>query len=85
MSLTDANRPLQLTTPFGKDVLLLRALHGHEALSTPFHFELEMVSESSDLSLKTILREPVTVSLHLADGSLRYIHGRVCRFQQLGG
>ena len=35
---TQARRPLTITTPLGKDVLLLTGFRGHEAISELFHF-----------------------------------------------
>ena len=38
MPLSQDNRPLAVTTPLGKDVLLLRRFTGHEAMSKLFSF-----------------------------------------------
>ena len=36
---TQAHRPLAITTPLGKDVLLLTGFRGHEAISQLFNFQ----------------------------------------------
>ena len=45
MAHTQDNRHIAITTPLGKDVLLLRGLSGHEAMSRLFSFELDLLSE----------------------------------------
>ena len=39
------DRPLILTTPLGKDVLLVTSFRGHESISQLFDFEIEMLAE----------------------------------------
>src|SRR5690348_6970079 len=46
-SLSPANRPLQVTTPLGKNVLLATGFRGHEELSTLFSFELDLIAENA--------------------------------------
>lgn len=84
MSFTQANTILQVTTPFGADKMLLARFHGEERLSTPFRFELELVSQEAALDFKKILGEGVTVKLLLAGGKNRCFHGIVTRFVQTG-
>ncbi len=84
MPYTHENLYFDLSTPFGKDKLLLRHFHGEEAISELFRFDLEMQSETFDLDFKQILGKGVTITVHLADGSDRYIHGVVGSFVQAG-
>jgi type VI secretion system secreted protein VgrG len=81
---THDNRSVELTTPFGKDVLLFSQLSGSERLSQPFHLELSLLSEKGDLDANKILGQPVSVSFELAwGGQDRVFHGLVSDFTQL--
>ncbi|MNP84283.1 hypothetical protein D3C76_1835270 [compost metagenome] len=51
-----ANQPHFTLTLEGADFQVL-AFKGREALSTPFEFELELVSESSFLDLESLLHK----------------------------
>jgi len=82
MMLTQDNRLLSIETPLGKDVLILAGVSGTEGLSIPFAFELSLVSEDSAINFKDIIGKGVTLSLELADGKTRYIHGVIARFSQ---
>lgn len=73
---------LSVSTPLGKDKLLLRAFSGEERLSGLFHFRLEMVSEDNGLDFSAIVGQNVTVTLSLNDGTKRYLNGLVGRFMQ---
>jgi type VI secretion system secreted protein VgrG len=81
---TQANRPLRIDTALGEDVLLLSAVRGVEAISRPFSFELELLSVQPDIDPAAILRTGVLITLRLADGERRHVHGIVNRFAQLG-
>jgi type VI secretion system secreted protein VgrG len=84
MAATDDNRPIKLTTPFGKDVLLFAQMSGSERLSQPFHLELSVLSEKGDLDGNKILGHPVSVEFPLASGGgERVFHGLVSDFTQL--
>ncbi|HEX6288756.1 MAG TPA: type VI secretion system tip protein TssI/VgrG [Herpetosiphonaceae bacterium] len=84
MSYTQANSYLSVTTPLGKDTLLLRTMHGAETISGLFHYTLEMISEDKNLSFDTIVGKSATVSIGMANDSTRYINGIVGRFYQAG-
>jgi type VI secretion system secreted protein VgrG len=77
-------RYLGVKTPLGEDVLLLEGFSGREAISRPFHFTLELLSEDPAVDPEELIRQAVTVSVGLPDGSTRVINGRVARFTQLG-
>jgi type VI secretion system secreted protein VgrG len=81
---TQANTYLSLSTPFGADNLLLRAFRGEETLSAPFHFSLDMLSETADLDFSTIVGKGVTISITASGGTTRYLHGIMTRFVQAG-
>ncbi|HEX5438700.1 MAG TPA: type VI secretion system tip protein TssI/VgrG [Gemmatimonadaceae bacterium] len=81
---TQVDRPMRISTPLGPEVLLLAGLAGHEGVSTPFSFHLELLSEQVDIAPDDLLRKPVTVTLMLPDGGERPIHGLVSRFAHTG-
>jgi type VI secretion system secreted protein VgrG len=73
---------LKVTTPLGRNKLLLKSLSGEEQISGLFHFLLEMVSEDQQLDFSSIVGKSVTVTLLLNDGGKHYINGIVGRFMQ---
>ena len=82
---TQANRPLAVKTPLGKDVLLLVGLSGHEAVSQLFSFQLDLLAEdSSKVKFEKLLGQPITVTLTLPEEKERYFNG-VCRWVSQGG
>ncbi|MDG6026803.1 MAG: type VI secretion system tip protein VgrG [Candidatus Brocadia sp.] len=82
MPYTQDNRLIAIETPLGKDVLLLTGFHGTEGLSTPFSFELDLLSENHSIPFKDIIGKNVAVSVVLANGEKRYFHGLISRFSQ---
>lgn len=82
------HRELSIDTPLGSDVLLLTKFTGTEALSAPFEYELEMLSEKPDINFSDILGKNVSVSLSAKAGALstassvRYFNGYISRFEQ---
>jgi type VI secretion system secreted protein VgrG len=82
MKYTQANRLIAIETPLGEDVLLLRGLHGSEAISRLFQFELDLLSENRSISFDDVVGKNVTLRISLADGSARYWNGFVSRFSQ---
>ncbi|QCP52083.1 type VI secretion system tip protein VgrG [Trinickia violacea] len=81
---TQAGCLLSISTPFGKDVLLLDGLGGREAISAPFHFDLRMRSPNRALDAQAIVGKNATVTLQVPSGPKRYLHGIVTRFAQIG-
>jgi type VI secretion system secreted protein VgrG len=83
-SYKQANRPLQVTTPLGTDVLLLVGLHGEEALSRLFHFNLDLLAEKKeDIAFDRLLGQKVTAQVALPEkGKYRYFNGICNRVSQ---
>jgi len=77
-------RPLRVYTPLGDDLLLLESIEGSEAISRPFEFRLDMLSENDSIAAADLIRKPVHVEIDLASGDQRFIHGRVSHFVQRG-
>ncbi|BBO17394.1 type VI secretion system tip protein VgrG [Candidatus Brocadia pituitae] len=81
MPYTQDNRLIAIETPLGKDALLLTGFHGTEGLSTPFSFELDLLSENHSIPFTDIIGKNVAVSVLLTHGK-RYFHGLISRFSQ---
>lgn len=79
---TQESLRLKVTTPLGKDKLLLKAISGEEQISGLFRFNLEMVSEDPKLDFSSIVGKSVTVTFLLNDGTKHFINGVVGRFLQ---
>jgi len=79
-----AGRPLRIYTPLGADVLLLERVQGQEAISEPFEFEVDLLSENDSISAEDLIRKPVHIEIDRLDGTTRIIHARICRFVQRG-
>jgi type VI secretion system secreted protein VgrG len=82
---TQEHRILELTTPLGKDVLLLRGFSGTESISRLFQFNLDLLAENGHpVPFDKLLGQSFTIRLALPDGQSRYVHG-ICRsFAQAG-
>ena len=79
---TQAKRPLVITTPLGKDVLLLASFKGQEAISQMFRFQVDMLAKlDTKISFDAILGQSVTIELvNSPDSSKRHFNGIVNRF-----
>lgn len=84
MALTQAARPISITTPLGGDVLAFHRMTATEGLGQLFEYEIDLLSERQDIALDALLGKKVTVSLDLPAGGARHFNGFVCRFAFLG-
>src|SRR5262249_14815704 len=81
MPITQDNHRIAVTTPLGKDTLLLIGFKGKEELSRPFSFRLDMLSESDGLAAKDIVGKAVTWTVKHTDGpSPRSLTAHASRF-----
>lgn len=80
MPATQRNRPVQITTPLGEDVLLFYRMNGNEQLSGLFEYEVELLSEKPDINPENLLGKNVTISLALPNDQHRYFNAYVTRF-----
>lgn len=72
---TQTNRPMAIITP-GGDTLLLVSLKGHEAISQPFQFYLDVVVDNErPIRLDQLVGREITVRLDLPTGACRYFSG----------
>ena len=67
-------RLLEIKTADGVTELLLEKFSGTEALSKPFEFRLSMLSADFSVDLKKLLRTPVTITIVMADATVRYFN-----------
>ena len=80
---THKQRGARITTPLGKDVLLLTGFRGSEAISQLFSFQLDLLAEvQSAVKFDGILGQDATVTLRLPNGEERYLNGIIKRFSQ---
>ncbi|KAB8044238.1 type VI secretion system Vgr family protein [Janthinobacterium aquaticum] len=75
---------LSVSSPFGKDDLLLDAMEGSEGISELFKFHLHMRSGSTSLAAASIVGKSMTVTLAVDGAAKRYVTGMVSRFIQSG-
>ena len=80
---TQTDRPLAITTPLGKDVLLLTAVRGNEAISQLFSLQVDLLAEAQrEIRFDRILGQNVTVEIQLPSQEKRYFNGIIKRFSQ---
>jgi type VI secretion system secreted protein VgrG len=78
-----AARPLTVTTPLGKDALLLVGFSGREDLSHLFSFQLDLVAENrSEVPFDKLMGQKVGVEIVLPGGGKRHFNGIVKSFRQ---
>lgn len=82
MSFVQTGRLLKIDTPLGGDALLLAMIECREGISQLFELDLDLRAEDDAIDFGRIVGENVTVSIELADGSLRLWNGYVSRFAQ---
>jgi type VI secretion system secreted protein VgrG len=75
---------LAVTTPLGKDKLIVKTMQAEERISGLFHYSLEMVSKDDSLDFTKIVGKAVTVSYTMDSGDTQYFNGIVGRFIQAG-
>jgi type VI secretion system secreted protein VgrG len=84
MPYSQEDRLVSLTTPLGKDVLLLAGFTGHEAISRLFSFHLDLLSEQGPIDFTQIIGKNVSISVTQSDNTARYFNGMVSHFGQSG-
>lgn len=71
---------LKITTPLGKDTLILHQMEGIEELSSPFFFTLQCHSAKSDITADALVGKEAGFSVRRQDGSWRDFHGIISTF-----
>ena len=82
MAIAQEHRRIAISTPLGKDELLLRGFTGAEAISQLFHFDLDLLSENDSIKFQDVVGKNVTLRIYDADGGERHWNGFVSRFSQ---
>jgi type VI secretion system secreted protein VgrG len=82
---TDTSRIHEVKSPLpddahGQSPLLLRAMKATEAMSRPFEYVVDLLSEQQDIDPTKLLGESMTVLVRVADGRTRYFNGLVSSF-----
>ncbi len=65
------------------DLFRVLGFHGSEGLSTPYRFELELVSLDEQVDFASVVGAKGALVIQVPDGE-RFIHGFVSRFEQSG-
>ena len=78
-------RMLNISTALGPAAFVVQSIVGREELGRMFEYNLEVISERSDVTAEQLLGTNATVSLELNDAtSQRYFNGYVTRFSVYG-
>jgi type VI secretion system secreted protein VgrG len=84
VTFSQANFPIVLSSPLGKDCLQVQRIQGQEELMKPFCYEMDLRSEDRAVNFSSVIGQPVTVAFSLSSGEPRYLSGIVSRFRQGG-
>ena len=89
MATTQDNRLLKITTPLGKDFLLINKLTANESLSKLFSFEVELLHDEETpgyiptiVDPQRILGQNISIDLIQRDDTTRQFNGIVSQFSQ---
>lgn len=77
-------RVVKAHTPLGEDQLLFRSMNGTEGLSQLFEFEVDLLSPSAAIDLKSVLGKPLSLEVQTAGRQPRFLNGQIARFSMIG-
>jgi len=80
---TQDGRLIAVNSTLGKDALLVTSFEGTESISSPFQFQLEVVSKDQAIKPEDIIGTEISVTIGGEEG--RVFHGQVERFSLGGG
>ena len=83
LNLPSTDRPIVAHTALGPQLGFL-SLKGREALSTLFEFEVELISGTFMLDVRSMLSTELTIEIETSSGSPRYLSGKVIEFALIG-
>ncbi|MBK8750336.1 MAG: type VI secretion system tip protein VgrG [Candidatus Competibacteraceae bacterium] len=86
-TITQKHRFFAVNTSLGEDVLVFGRMTATEQLGQLFEFEIDLLSERTDIDLSEVLGKNMTVRMELPEvrgGGTRYFNGFVTRFSYLG-
>jgi type VI secretion system secreted protein VgrG len=78
-----ATRIVKAHTPLAEDQLIFRSMHGAEGLSQLFEFEVDLLSPSVSLDMKSVLGKPLSLEIQTV-GEPRFLNGQIVRFTMIG-
>jgi type VI secretion system secreted protein VgrG len=81
MAVTQKDREIEIVTPLGADVLLVRDMTMTEELGRLFVIDLELLS-TENIKFEDLLGQNVTIRLNLAGEKKRYFNGYVSSISQ---
>lgn len=82
MALVQAARALRiLSSPFEHDCVLT-GFRGEEAISRPFRFELDLLSDNNQIDPHDVIGQPIAFCIDSATDTRRDFHGIICQFGQ---
>ncbi len=79
-----SERVVKAHTPLPPEQLKFRAMHGAESLSQLYELEIELVSESYSLDMKSLLGKPLTLEIETGSAAPRYLSGHITRCALVG-
>lgn len=77
------HRQVRVRTGLAPDVLRMKSLRGREAVSEPFTYEIELLTEQRDLTPDELIGQSLGVDIDLPGGGVRHIHGIVWQCRRL--
>jgi type VI secretion system secreted protein VgrG len=80
---TQAYRELEIITPLGVDVLLLRSFTFHEQLGQMFSLELEMLSTDISIDFEDLLGQNITTRMDMPNDKIRFFNGQITQLSQI--
>ncbi len=83
MPISQKDRGMSVKTPLADDVLVLSRMRGTEQLGRLFEFQLDLLSENSEIEIDKVLGKEMTVTVVTGGGGKRYFHGMAVAFSQL--
>ncbi|MGI9507913.1 MAG: type VI secretion system tip protein TssI/VgrG [Geminicoccaceae bacterium] len=83
MTAIQTERALEVSSPLGQDVLLLRSMKGQEELGRMFDYRLELLSDDHNIKLEDVLGQSMTITLETPEGD-RFYNGIVSEFAYAG-
>jgi type VI secretion system secreted protein VgrG len=78
-------RDLTIQGSFGDGELLLDRLFGHDSLSSPFEYTVELHSKDPAFDISSLVGDTVTVAFDIQGDQTRYINGYVTRMTRGSG
>ncbi|RQR56330.1 type VI secretion system tip protein VgrG [Burkholderia sp. Bp9125] len=82
--LIQQNRLLKLDTPLGANALVVQRAVGRSKIGRHYTFTLDVLSSNSDIELKKLIAQPVTLWIQQSNGAYRPVHGYVYTARRLG-